>query len=149
MTFRPLAWGFDRTPAVEWLDHGGDSVRLKRPLVYTSLDGRVFKVPTGQVTDLASQPTLLPALLNWLLGDKLASAAAAILHDWLYRSDDHCGLSRAEADALFAEALEWLRLQQRRALPVWRRPFRWARDRAAVATFWLGVRICGWTAWRD
>lgn len=59
----------------------------------------VVVVPQGFVTDFASVPRV--PLAYWLAGG-IANKPACI-HDWLYRS---CGCPRADADAVFKEAME-------------------------------------------
>lgn len=93
-------------------------------LKYRAADGRMYIVPAGFVTDLAS----IPRLMRWLFNVNGRSRLPAILHDWLYRSGIY---SRAEADALFKEACL--------AAGVW-----WGER----YSLWLGVRIGGWAFYR-
>lgn len=65
--------------------------------------GDVITVPAGYETDFISIPRLLWAFEN-PLGD---AAKAAVLHDWLYTT---AARSRAEADAIFLEAMGVLRV---------------------------------------
>lgn len=69
--------------------------------------GRMVVVPAGFVTDFASVPRL--PFVYWLTGG-LANKAA-VVHDWFYRS---CTASRADADAVFKEAMGVL------GQPAWR-----------------------------
>jgi len=71
---------------------------LLEPLVWDDGALRV-EVPVGFVTDLASVPKFLKGLLN--VNGK--SRKPAVLHDYLYRAKV---LPRAEADALFRQALK-------------------------------------------
>lgn len=68
--------------------------RLAEPLVYVSRSGRRFEVPAGMLADGNSGP--------WKNAE---GEPAGWLHDWLYRANCPAGLSRAEADAIFREAL--------------------------------------------
>lgn len=98
--------------------------KLLQPLVYRSDRlGYTLTVPAGFVTDFASVPRLPVAYL--LTANR--GHEAAVLHDWLYTTH---AVERAEADALFSEALE------AGGEPAWRR-----------GLMWLGVRLGGWTAW--
>jgi len=93
-------------------------------LIYMTKGGTRYIVPRGFITDLASIPRLLRALfdINGL------SRAPAVLHDFLYCIHY---TTRAEADALFLEALE-------AAGVGW--ATRWS--------MYLGVRSGGWIYWR-
>lgn len=99
------------------------SWKLLQLLVYESDRIGQIIVPAGFVTDFASVPRLPVAYL--LAGD--TGHAAAVLHDWLYTTHE---VSRADADAVFAEALEV------GGEPAWRR-----------GLMWLGVRLGGWGPW--
>ncbi len=118
--------GFNRPLDVVWLEDG--RLELQTVLIYHTADGRKICIPAGFTTDLASVPRMLPGLFRLLFRDELQTARAAVLHDWLY----HTGfVSRAEADALFYEAL---RATHETAVGAW--------------AMWLGVRSGGWFAWR-
>jgi hypothetical protein len=97
--------------------------RLTSSLRYWSaiLD-RMIVVPEGFVTDFASVPRL--PFVYWFTGGKFQ--AAAVIHDWLYRRRSE-KVSRAEADAVLAEAMK--------ALGYWL-PRQWF--------VWAGVRIGGY-----
>lgn len=94
-------------------------------LIFKATDGRRWIVPRGFITDLASIPRLLRALfdVNGL------SRSAAVLHDFLYCLKH---TTRAEADALFLEALKAC------GVP-WGTRY----------SMWLGVRAGGWMYWND
>lgn len=98
--------------------------RLLAALAYRSdLLDEVVVVPRGFRTDFASVPRLPVAyLLTANCGHE-----AAVLHDWAYTTHF---VTRAKADALFAEALKV------GGEPAWRRGLMWA-----------GVRIGGWGPW--
>lgn len=98
------------------------------PLVYASAAGRTFEVPEGTRTDFESIPPWTPVLLRLLFRDSLHSVAAGVLHDWLYQSGI---VPRAEADALFFEALQATRE---------RLPGAWLK--------WGAVRIGAGLVWR-
>lgn len=96
---------------------------LLADLVYRSSDGRIYRVPSRFITDLAS----IPRIARPAIDRNGKSRRPAVLHDWLYclHAD-----TRAEADALFLEALqaEGVGLIIRRAM-------------------WLAVRAGGWVYW--
>lgn len=122
-------------PAVRWVTAKGP-VRLLEALAYRANDGREFVVPVGQETDLESRPLVLPGLVNWILGDALETALAAILHDAAYRrtllaiGGEPARLTRAEADALYYEALRST-----------------GNGRVSAWLGWAGLRVGGWFAW--
>ncbi|KRB73434.1 DUF1353 domain-containing protein [Noviherbaspirillum sp. Root189] len=99
----------------------GEHKRLDAPLVYESeVAGRIFIVPTGFETDLASVPRLPVAyLLFGGVGD-----AAAVVHDYLYTTQE---VSRKVADDVLAEAMKVS------GISAWRR-----------GPMWIGVRMFGW-----
>lgn len=109
---------------VEQIDD--DGWRLLGQLVYYSERlKRSVAVPEGFVTDFASVPRL--PFVYWLAGGK--ATKAAVIHDFLYRKS---GVSRADADAVFAEAMEAT------GQAAWRR-----------GLMWFGLRIGGWTAYQE
>lgn len=126
---------------------------------YSAERGETFTVPDGSPTDLASVPRI--PVLYWWAGGR--GDEPAVLHDHGYRS----GLfgTRAEVDALFAEALrviDRLRHEARLAkieasdLPAWRRKLATARaglslahDRAKSHSMYAGVRIGGHWSYKD
>lgn len=108
---------------VEFVD--GDRWRLREDLPYELPDGQgTIIVPAGFLTDFAS----IPRPLWSLVGDPGGPwAPAAVVHDYLYRTGL---LPRAEADAIFYEAME----------PYVRTSKRWV--------MWLAVRLAGWMAYK-
>jgi hypothetical protein len=96
---------------------GRQIVRLLEPLEYRVADADSAErivVPAGFETDFASIPfglrNLFPPLGPW--------ARPAIIHDWLYANGGRLPerrYSRAEADAIFAEAMKVV------GVPAWRR----------------------------
>lgn len=99
---------------------------LTAPLIYSSnVLPHVVVVPAGFRTDFASVPRL--PLAYWLFGN--AADEAAVIHDWLYTSNVS-GVTRKQADEVFAEASKVL------GVPAWRR-----------GPMWLGVRVCGGSHW--
>lgn len=123
MTPRPDTLGAFWTSSVtEHLDRKFS--RVAQPLVYATRipngHGRKLVVPVGFVTDFASIPRALWALLP----RDGSYQPAAVLHDWLYSETD---VSREDADDIFLEAME--------ACGTW----------GPVRRFiWLGVRLFGW-----
>jgi hypothetical protein len=109
---------------VEFID--GDDWLLLSPLVYTTKRGDTFEVPAGFTSDFAS----IPKVFWTVVGDPDGPwAPAAVIHDFLYRT---AIVPRAEADAIFREAMEelpgisWLK--------------RWA--------MWAALRVGGWAAYK-
>lgn len=98
-------------------DLPGHWIRLLKPLRYRSASGLTFVVPASFICDMTS---------SWLKrrGDH---DVAAVLHDWLYF---HGAMGRAEADALYFEAMRALEVPLHRAY-----------------CFYLAVRLGGWRAW--
>lgn len=97
---------------------------LLSDLIWHSDTERIV-VPAGTSTDLASIPRPLRGILN----QNGNSRRPAVLHDYLYSTQLR---SRAEADAIFQRALA-------------------AEDMGALGrfTYWFGVRLGGWLAWRS
>lgn len=99
--------------------------RLGEPLQYKSAIGSVITVPQSFVTDLASIPKLF-----WNILPPFGKyTAAAVVHDWLYRTHR---IPRAGADAILLEAMEVCRV------PRWQ-----------CMVIYLAVRIFGGFAWRN
>lgn len=92
---------------------GSDAKVLTDPLAYESeVAGRIFVVPTGFSTDLASVPRLpLAYLLFGGVGD-----AAAVVHDYLYTTHQ---VSRKVADDVLIEAMKVSGVAGWRRLPMW------------------------------
>ena len=72
--------------------------RLAVDLRYTARDGRLYVVPLGFESNLAS----VPWWLRWLIAKHGPWNACAVLHDWLYGQLD---CSRFMADAIFRESM--------------------------------------------
>jgi hypothetical protein len=98
---------------------------LDAPLVYESeVAGRIFVVPTGFETDLASVPRLpLAYMLFGGVGD-----AAAVVHDFLYSTQE---VSREMADDVLEEAMRVSGVAGWRRYPMW-----------------FGVRLFGGSHWK-
>lgn len=97
--------------------------KLTTPLSFYSAElDRTVTVPEGFVTDFASVPRL--PIIYWFVGN--TAQAAAVLHDWFYRTNTE-DITRAGADALLAEAMT--------ALGYWR---------IRTWSVWAGVRIGGY-----
>jgi hypothetical protein len=75
---------------------------LLEPFRYHSKSGIDYTAPRWFVTDLASIPWLVDPLF-----DDIDHRAAGVIHDWCYCSQQW---SRAEADDLFREMLETIRV---------------------------------------
>lgn len=119
--------GFVTRLSLEEHLQGGESVPgewvLLKNLAYIAKDGRRFVVPRGFVTDLASIPKVLRNVLD--VNDK--HRRAAVLHDYLYVTQQ---VTRAEADALFLEAMGVVGVEA---------PKRYI--------MWAAVRTGGWIYW--
>lgn len=101
----------------------GENWQLLAPLRFYSANlGRLIEVPAGFVTDFASVPRA--PFIYWFAGD--TARKAAVIHDWFYRTNTE-DITRAGADALFAEAITTLGYWTVRS---------WF--------MWLGVRIGGY-----
>jgi len=113
--------------------------RLLVEMVYHVGDGRILRVPAGQETDWAS----VPRLLRWAL-DPMTGAAAALLHDYLWRVLLPAGvMGYREADRILREALLSLRDPETGERIV---------DRFTAWVMWASVRIGALTrrgGWRD
>lgn len=106
---------------VEQIDE--DNWRLTAPLrFYSARLDRLIEVPRGFVTDFASVPRF--PFIYWFTAGKFQ--AAAVIHDWFYRTDTE-DITRAAADAVLAEAME--------ALGYWK---------VRQWFVWAGVRIGGY-----
>lgn len=83
---------------LEYLD--GRDWKVIQEFRYRSEDAveRVIRVPRGFVTDFAS----IPRFLWRVLPPTGIYGKAAVIHDFLYRT---AGATRAEADAVFLEAM--------------------------------------------
>lgn len=98
---------------------------LSRPLAYLSRTERLFVVPAGFKTDLASTPRLL-----WPIIPPFGRhTKAAVVHDYLYAT---AKVPRKRADRILYEAVldadgSW----------------------CLAAVMYLGVRIGGWVAWKN
>lgn len=117
------------TPKAQFLSHlrveevDEKNWRLTSPLrYYSAILKRDVLVPEGFITDFASVPRL--PFIYWFAGD--TARKAAVIHDWLYRSNTE-PVERAVADAVFAEAIE--------ALGYWK---------ARQWFMWAGVRVGGY-----
>ena len=108
-------WVF-RKPTKPW--------QLAEPLRYVTNGGRNIIIPAGFSTDLAS----IPRCFRWVVPDDAEAGAAAVVHDYLYRTG---ACTRAEADAIFLEAMYLT------GVPMVRR-----------FVIWAAVRLFGWVGYR-
>lgn len=98
---------------------------LRRSLAYRSFLLGLVTVPAGFDTDFASVPRV--PVVFWLTGD--TAKEAAVVHDWLYRTQK---VTRKMADQVLAEAATCGIPPE----PHWRRLLLYA-----------GVRAFGWWSW--
>lgn len=88
--------------------------------------GEIIAIPPGFVTDLASVPRIF-----WpIIGPSGRHAAAAVVHDFLYCTQDNGKFTRREADYIFREAML---VSNTPVLRVW--------------VMWAAVRLGGFIAW--
>lgn len=106
---------------------------LTEPLTYTGNRDR-FVVPVGFLTDFAS----VPRLVVWLLPTYGDYTRAAILHDYLWRTD---AVSRADADGLFRRAMRELGVSAPRRWMMWAAVRTASRMRGATAGDWLAYLL--------
>lgn len=101
-----------------------EPLRIRAAINGTPLSGIRITVPGGFVTDLASVPRFW---WRWFppAGDY---AAAAVVHDWFYRTRN--GITRFLADAIFRDLMESL------AVPRWKRWLMWVAVRVRSGRFW-------------
>ena len=104
-------------------DIDGERFMLLTPLLYRASSKKLYAVPAHFVTDFAS----IPRALWWRYPKSGIWNKAAVLHDHLYVVN---GVTRAQADALFLEALEACGVN-------W-----WTRH-----VFYSAVRAGGWKPW--
>lgn len=97
---------------------------LLEPIEF-AVDGELFTVPAGFMTDFAS----VPRMLWWLYPSRgRRYELAAVIHDWLYSTA--AGLDRARSDRVFRVAMLAL------GVPAFR-----------AAILWAAVRFGGRKAW--
>ena len=102
----------------------GRRARLLEAFEVRLPDGRLVQVPAGFVVDFASTPRILWSILP----PRGRYSRAAVVHDWLYRTQ---GVSRKYADDVFLWMMEELEV------PLWKR-----------RVMYRGVRVWGWRTWR-
>lgn len=113
-------------PVLTWTG-GRYPWRLTEDLLYLSPRVGQVIIPAGYTTDFASVPRL--PLVYMTLGGR--ASLAAVVHDYLYDCPPD-GVSRADADAVFLEAMKAA------GEPGW----------LARQSMYAGVRLGGWRAWR-
>ena len=100
-------------------------VRLKEPLTFVTAWNYIIEVPIGFQSDLASIPRIARPFWSRLDGE---TAAAAVLHDYLYAT--HM-TSRLQADNIFYEALN------ASGVRAFKRTVMWLAVRTFGGQFWL------------
>lgn len=117
--------GFTTALRSDWVQ-GEDRIVTTQPLIYfDKKTGRDFVVPIGFYSDGASVPRFLWAVVGHPFNKDVREAA--VLHDFLYFSGI---VSRAEADRIFREAMQWSGAK-------WYKRY----------IYWSGVRAGGWKPW--
>lgn len=116
------------------LEHVKGSLHMvTRPGEYQAVDGAVYAIPVGFLTDGGSVPRPF-----WVLYPPFGEddEPAFVLHDLLYHyaeqfpGDDQGHVSRGRADALLKEAARALEYR-----------------RSGAAVIWAAVRAGGWRTW--
>ena len=102
----------------------GKMWKLLEPFSYYTEAGKVISVPEGFLTDFASIPRPFWSIIGHPTGQ---CGKAAILHDWLYHTQE---CIRKYADLVFLEAMEVLDVS-------------WWRRRLMYRC----VRMWGWIGW--
>jgi hypothetical protein len=114
------------TPLCTEDESDDEHAKLTADLVYESDHlQRAITVPAGFETDFASVPRL--PLVYLAAGG--TARKAAVVHDFLYRQS---GVPRADADAVFLEAMKVT------GQPTWR-----------ATLMWAAVRSFGWKFYRE
>lgn len=129
--------GFQSRPQVEF---EGSLVKLLAECRWLSSDRKLgIVLPRGFECDLDSRPGWLPGFVRAFMASAVQAAAAAILHDYLYKYGGYWGfggqwhpVSKRQADAFFYEALT-LEPDAGTELSSW--------------LFWGGVAAGGWFSW--
>jgi hypothetical protein len=118
----------DKNPVGRYLDNGNDYELLENLIYHVGAEGsgEVIVVPEGSVTDWASIPFIVQALIPKSIGKR-----AAVVHDYLYKTNGLGGLyTRKRCDEIFREALIVLGVPKR-----------------TVMELYWGVRVGGWKPW--
>lgn len=90
--------------------------------------GKIITVPKGFESDGASIPRFFWRGLFHPMDNR--ALKASIVHDYIYRQTDHCGLTRSVADDVFYDLLI------ENGVP-----------KITAKTAWLGVRLGGMFSW--
>ncbi|NKY58675.1 DUF1353 domain-containing protein [Nocardia flavorosea] len=101
--------GFTSSLVVEEID--GEFWKVREPLTYQGAD-EVFEIPADFRTDFAS----VPRPLVWLIPRYGVYTRAAILHDFLVRTER---VSRADADGIFRRTLRECDVSRPRRWMMW------------------------------
>ncbi|WP_328392281.1 DUF1353 domain-containing protein [Nocardia sp. NBC_00416] len=126
--------GFTSALVVEEID--GTFWKVREPLGYAGADEH-FEVPVGFRTDFAS----VPRPVVWLIPRYGVYTRAAILHDYLLRSDQ---VSTVDADGLFRRALRECEVSLLRRWMMWTAVRFGSRLRgasAAALAVWTAVAV--------
>jgi hypothetical protein len=113
--------GFVRDTVVDVEQISDQNWKLLKSIEYHGYKD-LFDVPVGQETDFAS----VPRIFVWFLPRYGRYTKAAILHDYLWRTEVPKGMSRLDADGLFRQAMREL------GVPFLRRWMMWAAVRWAA-----------------
>lgn len=115
-------------PIGRYLENGVDYELLENLTYHVGSEesNEVIVVPEGTVTDWASIPYIVQALIPKSIGKR-----AAVVHDYLYKTNGLGGLyTRKRCDEIFKEALIVLNVPKR-----------------TVQELYWGVRLGGWKPW--
>jgi hypothetical protein len=142
-----LTYGFQNTLVSKEIGMVGSKTihQVHEPLYYIDEKGRLWIIPTGFETDLASIPRL--PIVWFLWGDRVHREG--VLHDFGYRGDSYYfirnaagvwvkvaePISRKEGDDLLFEAMRSDNAGSK-SQPFW-----------VTYPVWAGVRAGGWTAY--
>ena len=100
--------------------------KARQWILLETIEFKGLRVPSGFCFDGAS----IPLLLRGFFPHGGRKFFAACLHDWLYRSKDHSGWSRCDADLLFLDAM------RENGVP-----------EADAMKMYLGVKVFGGLSW--
>ncbi|HPE06252.1 MAG TPA: DUF1353 domain-containing protein [Smithellaceae bacterium] len=144
-----LIYGFQNTLVSMEIGMAGSTTihKVHEPLYYIDEQGRLWFIPIGFETDLASIPRIPVVWFLW--GDRVHREG--VLHDFAYRKDSYYfvrnasgvwikvdkQISRSEADDLLFEAIR-SESPCHKGEPFW-----------VSYPVWAGVRVGGWGAYHN